>query len=173
MIHYKEVDHRSTALRTVCTSMENSISELAGFAKNGLLDGITAMEYATYLQGAALVACQAYAVGCVSDINDIRKSRGQQSFGKLALYKEGRWSPDNYGQIELINSLANYFKHNEEWDRWPNNETVRALRHFGIDEETDFPINYGINCILGESDDLRKLCNVLETWRYKLIEGYR
>ncbi len=173
MTHYKEVDYRSTAIRTVCTTMTNAISELGVFAKEGVLDGITAKEYASYMEGSALVACQAYAVGCVSDVNDIRGSKGHDPLNKLTLYKEARCSPDKHGYIELINSLANYFKHHEEWEIWPNNETAKTLRFFGIDENTDFPLSVGINYILGGATDLRGLCEHLENWRFKIVQKYR
>lgn len=35
-----------------------------------------------------------------------------------------------YSYIELINALANYFKHNEERDKWPVNETTKTLRYW-------------------------------------------
>lgn len=70
-MHFKEADYRSTALTIFCTSSTNAIDELIKFSKAGLLDGITAMEYAEYFYGAVLVACQAYATGTVSDINEI------------------------------------------------------------------------------------------------------
>lgn len=57
MAHYKEVDQRSTALRVVCTTTTNALLELSEFSEKGIVDGITANEYATYLEGAALVAC--------------------------------------------------------------------------------------------------------------------
>ncbi len=80
---------------------------------------------------------------------------------------------DKYGYIELINSLANYFKHNEEWETWPNNETTKTLRFFGINESIDFPLNVGISYILNNDNDLRGLCEHLESWRFKIVEKYR
>jgi len=88
MHHYKEMDYRSMPLRVLCTSTENAIKELISFTKEPIfLDGITALEYAEYLYGAVFVACQAYAVGVVSDINDIRASAGKEKVSKLSLYK--------------------------------------------------------------------------------------
>jgi hypothetical protein len=74
-----------------------------------------------------------------------------------------------YSYIELINALANYFKHNEERDKWPVNETTKTLRYFGINENTEFPLRFGIKGLVGESVDLRDLCSILENWRWSLL----
>lgn len=172
-MHLNEIDFRATPLRTLCTSSTNAISDLIKLSKEpGILDGLTAMEYAEYFLGAVLVACQAYAVGTVSDINKIRISADESELDKLALYKLGRKSGVNYTSVELINSLANFFKHNEEWDAWPENHTTKTLRYYGVNETTDFPLYSGIGKIIGDSTDLRELCRVLEDWRFLLIHKY-
>lgn len=164
-MHMREMDFRSTPLRTLCTVSTNAISELIDFCKAGVMDGITAMEYAEYFHGAVLVACQAYAAGTVSDINEIEGSNEK----KIDLYKYKVVIGQEYTYVELINSLANYFKHNEEWSSWPNNETTKVLRHYGINEDTEFPLHAGVTTIIGESADLRGLCEVLEDWRLSLL----
>ncbi|MBW2940292.1 hypothetical protein [Zhongshania aquimaris] len=168
-MHYKEIDFRSTPLRTLCTATTNVVSELIHLSKNGVMDGITAMEYAEYFYGAALVACQTYAAGTVSDINEIEKA----NYKKIDLYKYQETNCHEYTYVELINSLANYFKHNEEWSVWPVNETTKTLRHYHIDENTDFPLYQGIKTIIGESPDVRRLCEVLEDWRFSLLNTRR
>jgi hypothetical protein len=164
-MHFKQADYRSTALTIFCTSSTNAIDELIKFSKAGLLDGITAMEYAEYFYGAVLVACQAYATGTVSDINESQNT----NYKKLVLYKYMETKYHEYSYIELINVLANYFKHNEEWDKWPVNETTKTLRYFGINENTEFPLRFGIKELVGESEDLRDLCSILENWRWSLL----
>ena len=92
-MHLNEIDFRSTPLRTLCASVTNAIDGLIELSKaSDILDGLTAMEYAEYFFRAALVACQAYAVGTVCDINKIRVSMGESELGKLTLYKMG---PEN------------------------------------------------------------------------------
>lgn len=160
-----EVDHRSIPLRTLCTTATNAINELLTFSKAGVFDELTAMEYASYFQGAILVACQAYAVGVVSDINKIREAQGMSPLKKHILYNCMESISIKYSYVELINALANYFKHNEEWKLWPINSTTKILKYYGIYESTEFPMNFGIMQIIGESNDLRILCEVLETWK--------
>ncbi|PHU99448.1 hypothetical protein CSQ88_22510 [Iodobacter sp. BJB302] len=88
---------------------------------------------------------------------------------QVELYKNNGISGLQHTLIELINSLANLFKHNQEWDRWPENETTKVLKYFGIDDKTEFPLNAGIGIVIGDSDDLRGLCLALESWRASLI----
>ncbi|WP_269617844.1 hypothetical protein [Zhongshania sp. BJYM1] len=164
-MHYKEIDFRSTPLRTLCTASTNAVSELILFSKSGVMDGITAMEYAEYFHGAVLVACQAYAVGTVSDINEIEAANHK----KIDLYKYKETNYHEYTYVELINALANFFKHNEKWSVWPVNETTKILRHYRINENTEFPLYQGIKIIIGESTDLRGLCETLENWRFSLL----
>lgn len=164
-MHYKETDLRSTPLRILCTISSNAIDELIEFSKSKVLDGITAMEYAEYIYGAVLVACQTYALGTVSDVNEIQKS----NCTKLELYKFKENGSHEYTQVELINALANFFKHNEEWVSWPSNGTAKTLRYYGIDENTEFPLNKGVEIVLAGSGDLRSLCSVLEDWRFSLL----
>lgn len=164
-MHFKEADYRSTPLRILCTTVTNAINELIAFVKAGVLDGITAKEYAEYFYGPVLVACQAYTLGTVSDVNDIKKS----SHKKLELYKNKESEYQQYSSVELINALANYFKHNEEWDNWPINITTKTLRSYGITENTEFPLGFGIDILTGESQDLRMLCSILENWRFSLL----
>ncbi|PHV00547.1 hypothetical protein CSQ88_16575 [Iodobacter sp. BJB302] len=84
-MHYKELDHRSTPLRTLCTTATNAISELVQFSKVGILDSLLAAEYAEYFYGAVLVACQTYALGTVGDINEIRTLNGLGKLKKIEL----------------------------------------------------------------------------------------
>ena len=164
-MHYKEMDYRSAPLRVLSTASTNAVAELAGFSTEGIMDGGTAMEYAESFHGALLVACQAYAVGTVSDINEIQES----NYSKIELYKYKETNYHDYTHVELINALANFFKHNEEWVSWPVNGTTKTLRYFGINEDTEFPLYTGIKVIIGESTDFGGLCKVLEDWRFALL----
>ena len=170
-MHYKETDYRSMPLRVLCTSTENAVKELVSLTKEPVfLDGLTVLEYAEYLYGAVFVACQAYAVGVVSDINDIRGLASTNKLGKLSLYRQGSAPVNGTTQIEFINALANYFKHNEEWTSWPENETTKALRNFGLNESTEFPLKSGAELLTGHDSELRLVCEILEDWRFWLVE---
>jgi len=169
--HMCEADHRSTPLRILCTTATNAISELAELSRVGGIDGLTAMEYAEYQHGAVLVACQAYAVGTVGDLNKCRESLGLSPLKKLTLYRSNEANLP-HTHVEQINALANLFKHRDEWENWPTNETTRVMRYFGILESTEFPLDAGIRSIIGESSDLRRMAEVLEGWRFMQFQHW-
>ena len=172
-MHYKEFDFRSEPLRFLCTATENAIIELVTLTNPPVnLDVITAMEIAEYQYGAVYVAWQAYAVGTVSDINEIRLSLGKDKRGKLDLYKQKQTVSEGPTSVELINALANYFKHHEEWSAWPSNHTTDTLRCFGINEKTEFPLSHGVEVLEGDNKELRKVCEILEGWRSSLISEF-
>lgn len=103
-MNYKEIDSRSTPLRTICTVATNAIDELFHFSRTGLLDEKSALEYAEYFYGTVLVACQAYAVGTVSDYNETNNA----DIKKLTLYKHSETCLNEHTRVELINALANF-----------------------------------------------------------------
>lgn len=106
----------------------------------------------------------------MADINEIRKDFGMKPVKKLACYKSGASESYQYTLVELVNSLANYFKHSEEWDGWPVNETTKTLRYYGIDEATEFPLSKGVEILLYRGRDLRGIAEILENWRFGEIE---
>lgn len=168
-----DLDKRSTQLRTLCTTATNAVCELVRFSKTGILDPEEVDDYAGYFYGAILVACQAYAVGTVTDLNDFRALQGLPKLKKMELYRRNMGGANsNPTLVEFINALANYFKHHEEWDFWPENDTAKTLGHFGIDENTKSPLATGIRILLGDSTDLRGVCEILEDWRFIVFEGY-
>lgn len=168
-----EADFRSTPLLTLCTSATNAVSELLSFRDFGLFDNATALEYAEYFKGAVLVACQAYAAGVVADVNKIRDTLGEPRVKKFELYKQSSLVTGGYTQVELINALANFFKHRDEWELKADPKTMKVLNAFGVVESMDFPLHSGIQKILGESTDFRGICRVLEDWRFMQIENLR
>lgn len=173
LTHYKTIDFRSDNVRSVCTSCTNASLELLELSAKGFDYCHNVMEQVSYHQGSALVACQVYAVGSFGDVNDIRKSKRLSVLKKHEAYGLGLYDKPGYTFINLINELANYFKHNEEWsDSWKEGYTSKTLNYYGIDESTEFPLNVGINILTNETGDLRLIAEILENWRSNLIENY-
>lgn len=167
-----EVDHRSTPLLVVCTTATNAIAELREFSEAGMFDKTTSLEFAEYFNGAVLVACQAYMAGAVSDINKMRGALGWSPMYSTDLHKQNSCVVNGHTQIQLIDALANCFKHHEENGFWegPKTRASKVLKAYGIVESTAFHLHVGIGHILGESTDLRGLSRVVEGWRFMQIE---
>ena len=167
--HIISSDLRVNALNIVCTLNTNAVLELISMSKTEFMDVDKAGDYIEVMYGSVLVACQVYALGTVSDINKIRQSSGLSKLKKIKLYKHSRHKFCNYTEVELINSLANYFKHSDEWEIWPDNETTKTLRSYDINENVDFPLRFGVDFLLKGSNDLRGLSCILENWRFRQL----
>jgi hypothetical protein len=74
----------------------------------------------------------------------------------------------------LINSIANYYKHQDEWVEWPNNYTTKDLADISIDRKTDFPC-YETALKLWPEDkieDLQNLLHIISNWRSHILSKY-
>jgi len=130
-------------------------------------DGLWMNEYGEVLYGSLLVAAQAYFIGSLRDINEIRKSLGLASLTKQSAYKVHNITAQNYSLIELVNSAANYFKHRDEWgDDWPENYTTKVMEAFSVTGE--FPIN-DVQQLIEADYGYIKITNLVSEWRKQLI----
>jgi hypothetical protein len=75
----------------------------------------------------------------------------------------------------LINSIANYYKHHDEWTEWPQNYTTEDLLVIGIDQSTDFPCYLtALQLWQGKDiEELRSLSQIIFKWRDYVLEKYR
>jgi len=130
-------------------------------------DGLWMNEYGEALYGSLLVAAQAYCIGSLRDINEIRESLGLSSLTKQAAYKVHNITEQSYSLMELVNSAANYFKHRDEWDEdWPENYTTKVLEAFSVTGE--FPIN-DVQQLIEADYGYTKITNLVAEWREQLI----
>ena len=138
-------------------------------------DGIWQNENAETIYGIAYVLSQAYILGVVEDVNKMRVDKGKEKLSKLVCYSDDPQRLQNgVSRISLINSLANYYKHHDEWAKWPSNSTTQTLTNVGIFESTEFPCCYATT-LLWDKEDLENLENLLliiSKWRKYIISKY-
>lgn len=78
--------------------------------------------------------------------------------------------PVNLSKNEsLRNDAWEYYK---EWSSWPENETTKALKNFGLTESTQFPLKSGAEILTGHDSELRLVCEILENWRFWLVDKW-
>jgi hypothetical protein len=165
MTHWRRNDYRIESLQNTILGLEKSILELR--KKNDIewYDGLWLLEESEPIYGLAFVAIQNYINSSVYDRFD--------SLDKQYLkYKIGN-KIKNTGRtdIELIISVANYFKHRDH----PKNligETPKILNDFNFqfDKEVDItnsPIFKALD-IFSENWNLDVLIKAAESWREKL-----
>ena len=87
-MHLREIDWRIKPLHDVIVgigaglaAIQKRMDDEEGF------DGLSAREHAEPLLGLCFVAAQTYAVGTVSDLNEVRMSRGKSKEEKLNKHK--------------------------------------------------------------------------------------
>ena len=172
---FREIDWRIEPLHDVIVGLDAGLAAIqkrldteAGF------DGIWAREYTEPLFGLGFVAAQTYAIGTVSDLNSVRMSRRKPKKEKLYCYAcDTVVLKGGVTRIQLINASANYFKHHDEWPRWPTRgkgaHDAKTLGRVGINEKTEFPCIDAVDLLCGTSWKLIVLHQILKEWRAHLF----
>ncbi|MGZ8426801.1 MAG: hypothetical protein ACXWYD_17780 [Candidatus Binatia bacterium] len=178
-MHLREIDMRIGPLHDVIVGIDAGIAAIGKRlnTEEGF-DGISAREHAESLFGLCFVAAQSYALGVVSDLNSVRISCHKKEQGKLDCYAcdinilKGRVT-----RIQLINACANYFKHHDEWGRWPMGNDrgahdTNTLIRVGITEKIEFPCIDAVDLLCGTSWESIGLHQILKEWRGHLFSTF-
>jgi len=169
-MHILECDFRLGPLQDLEVAINAGVNKLYVRNKdNPWFDGLFIIEYGDILYGALLVAAQAYLVGVVSDLNEVRMSKGRRKLDKISIYRAHEVTNNGYSIIELINSGANYFKHREEWgERWPSNLTTQTLTAYSITPTSDSPLSEICEIIIDQVE-FESLSVLLSQWRKSFL----
>jgi hypothetical protein len=146
-----------------------------------------AREEAEPLLGLGFVAFQTYALGTVSDLNQIRRDGGKPTLKDYDCYAHDPVKVKCVvTRLELIHSAANYFKHHDQWpEPWPTSITaktkmehliaknVNTLRLVGITEKTEFPCIDAVDLLCGTSWELIVLHQIVQEWRVHIFANFR
>jgi hypothetical protein len=110
------------------------------------------------------------------DINRIRESNGKPPLTKIGYYCDSpHCNGTTTGTVLLINAIANYYKHHDEWgDNWPNNPTTNALANVGINSTTDFPCYQAAVILFGDDRvwQFARLRQMIAVWRQHILSAY-
>ena len=164
--HWRRVDYRIISLHSIISGLEKSIIELEN-KKNEIewYDALWLLEESEPIYGLAFIAFQNY-------INSSIFDRFESLDKQYLQYKKGnKINETGRTDIELIISIANYFKHKDH----PKNlygETPKILNDFNLPfgkeiDIVDSPIYKGLE-ILSKSWDLDIIINASEKWRENL-----
>ena len=177
-MNWREIDFRYDWVFLTFSALKSGFYTIRQQASaESWFDGTWQVEHADAILGVAFVAAQAYLVGTVEDVNHIRQSRGQAEKSKIDYYKDDPHPlPNGISRILLINSIANYYKHHDEWDDpWTPNLTTTTLAAVGIVKSTEFPCYEAAKTLWGptEVENLDKLAGIIKEWREYILAKYK
>ena len=129
-IDYKRMDARIEVLRLAITGLENSISVLqTKFNENDWYDGFWLLEESEPIYGLAFIAIQNY-------INSSIYDKFESLENQYMIYKrDDKIENSGRTKIELIVSIANYFKHRDHPSDLKGN-TAKILTDLNLMSDT-------------------------------------
>jgi hypothetical protein len=176
--HWREIDYRYDWVSLILDALESGFTKIQEMEKEiEWFDAGFQVEHAESLFGIAFITAQTYILGVVEDVNDIRESNGKNKIKKIDYYKDDH-NPLSSGvsRILLINTIANYYKHQDEWEKpWTENSTVETLSEVNITENTEFPCTKMAEILFGENKmwKFENLLQLISGWRAYIISKYK
>ena len=174
--HYLEVDYRAETLEEIFVSLDHGFTRYQKkYDENEWYDAYWAQEQTESIFGIAYVTAQTYIIGAISDVSKIAGQNDKRSKTKW-LSTSCKELRIGVSTISFINTMANYYKHYEEWVQWEatgfNKNTIETLSVFDINEETDFPCWEAAKILSGEEFpfNVSFLGKILIGWRKELIQ---
>ncbi len=175
-MHIREFDWRIEPLHDIIIGIDAAIEAVRGRLYAAEIDGLGALDDVEPILGLGFVAFQTYALGTWTDLNEIRENGGKSPLKKLQCYRCDPVTVRGAAtRIEVINAVANYFKHHDEWPRWPTAkkdqgfQDAETMRHVGISETADHPCIEATNLLCGTSWELIVLHQIVQEWRAHVI----
>jgi hypothetical protein len=172
-----EVDFGTGVLEHVVVGIDAGLASIeAQIGDPEWYDGVHACDDAEPLLGLGFVAFQTYAVRAVADLNRIRARHRKPKKNKLDCYScdpvtlRGRVT-----RIQLVHAVANYFKHHDEWSRWPTRDKdqgfhdTQILASVGITQKTEHPCIEATNLLCGTGWKMIVIHQIVQEWRAHLI----
>jgi hypothetical protein len=175
--HGSEIEFEGAALEHVVVGIDAGLAAIeTQIGDPEWYDGEHALDDAEPLLGLGFVAFQRHALRAVQDLNRIRASHGKPKRDKRdccscdpITIKEGMT------RIQLVNAVANYFKHHDEWTpRWPIRgergfSDTQILARVGITQKTVHPCIEATNLLCGTSWKIIVIHQIVHEWREHLI----
>ncbi|MBL4826132.1 MAG: hypothetical protein JKY66_00195 [Spongiibacteraceae bacterium] len=106
--------------------------------------------------GVGFTVCQTF-LSCV-----------HQGKNKGTMLQKGPFHSSSKSYAQITNACANYWKHNDEWDRTnlskQANDTIGVFKDLSVDVWGAYPISEMFCALLGENGSFMELLNHLNSW---------
>ena len=162
--HWREFDFFYTPCKNTIAALESAQQQSLLFWKSLGQEGSLVEEF-EFTLGLSLVAIQKYMSHVMYDLNEIGILMGKAKFLKQGQIIEKSPITD----LTLINSLANYFKHNQEYPL--HKSTERSLNSVGLDLNDSSLLNKGLG-ILSKDYSMIQVLDIVQSVRKQLISSY-
>lgn len=139
------------------------------------------------LIGLILVLCQTYINNICRNVSNFyydyeyfsNTKANEIPHSKFALLKNygNKFNNTNYTEVEIIYTLANYYKHYEEWigDKNPNSKkTIKIMNNIGLNTKSNFYYAQNLynSLILFGIDSVKNifnLINIIDDWKKNIF----
>ena len=135
------------------TALENYRSDISDHPDPdtfGLID-----EYEQFL-GIGFAICQTF-------LSSVHKGNNKDT-----VFLEGPFHSSGKSYAQITNACANYWKHNDEWDKASlSNQakgTVAVFNHLSVDAWGSYPLSEMFYALVGEKGTFRELLDRLNSW---------
>jgi hypothetical protein len=176
-LRFIEVDWYIDPLRDVILGIEHGLTQVhARPDEVDWFDGNFVMDHSEWLLGVAFVGTQAYVESAVGDVwrylHGKRCAEGEASkeFRKQCFACDTELKPAGVTRIELINAVANYYKHHSG-PKALREDTVETLRKAGVNLEDAYayPCARVAELLCGSELHVRALCDIVKAWRVRVV----
>ena len=168
-----EIDWRYSSIKEILNAISSALVEI----KDHVEDVDEASEESESFLGVAFVAAQTYITRTVADAQRLANAASDAEKKDLLKDYSDVLSGTGVTEMQLCDSIANYFKHHDEWLDWtPNSKkkAIYALNGVGITEMTTYPCQEAAKIMWGfGSSDLEPLLSMLSEWRKKVVAGFK
>lgn len=146
-----------SVLKLLDEKVEAVISQASDF---GQLDSLGFLDELEHLMGFGIVGVQTY-------ITDIASFAG---FPKHETFRFGPTTESGTSKIQIINAVANYWKHRSEWELNGGGKRQEAIEELfdevGYSTDTDYPVSGVLTELLTPLETrLFNLLSILVDWR--------
>jgi hypothetical protein len=172
-----ETDWNIDPLREVMIGVEHGLRQVVNRTKRvEWFDGNFMLDHAEWLLGVAFVAAQTYIESAIGDVwrhlHGERHAEGAAwtDFRKNCLACDVQLKPAGVTRMELINAVANYYKHHEG-AKALRPETVVTLSECGLnpDDVYAYPCAHAAWLLCGSEWHLQSLCGLMKAWRSRIV----
>ncbi len=173
-----KIDWRYNSIRSILDTLSDELIDVVSKIDPDEPD--SNLELSNSLMGIAFITAQVYIAGTAADVN---KLINPSTVKKVNLFKDfSVHIPDSeITEIELCNTMANYFKHHDEWSFvWsqtkPERPTIKVLRAVGIDQNDNYPCIKAGDMLFSNTSSppsfyLPSLFSMIVEWRKKVMDG--